>query len=171
MTTLRALYPIAIMPGRNFLGTPTGISHELEARIRAFAQVHGSLPLLVLVPRELRPGEALSWQAFLTPGPHGPVSMGLATEAMPKSLAPEGDAKGAKSPARKQGAIQGQARVKKAPHRPRVTGPALDQEIASLGARGMGAESIVKLLAARGVLVSERTVARRLAQARPGELL
>ncbi len=52
--------PIAIMPGRS----PLGIA-DLEGKVARFSQEHGALPVLVLVPRELRPGEALSWSAFL----------------------------------------------------------------------------------------------------------
>ncbi len=47
--------------------------------------------------------------------------------------------------------------------RPKATSEGLDREVARLGAKGLGAESIAKALQARGITVSERTVARRLA--------
>jgi hypothetical protein len=64
------LTKLAIMPGRNPLGlcVPRGIDSNMEERAQAFYAQHGVLPIIVLSPRELRPGEALSWTAFLTTG-------------------------------------------------------------------------------------------------------
>ena len=69
---LSSLIPIAIMPGRNPLGTPTGISPDLEEEVARFHAQHGALPIIVIIPRELRPGQALSWQAFFASTPQGP---------------------------------------------------------------------------------------------------
>jgi hypothetical protein len=56
---------MTIMPGHNPLGTPYGIAPALQKSVVSFYEAHGALPVLALVPRELRPGEVLSWSAYL----------------------------------------------------------------------------------------------------------
>ena len=166
---LSSLTPIAIMPGQNPLGTPTGISHELEARIRAFVQVHGSLPTLVLVPRELRPGEALSWSAHLVLA--GGLGAGQpntsASPGVTKNQVESGGLKRAKTPSGPKSGVRHQPGRE---GRPAATPPRVDQEICRLSQKGLGIRAIAEVLRGEGVQVSPRTVARRLA-ARQGELL
>jgi len=153
---ISALSLLAIMPGH----LPLGL--DLEERVKTFAEKHGCLPVLVFVPRELRPEEVLSWAVYLglgeglpelpgTPGP-APKSVRAGPVEVAKNASGPGDDvhhKGRAERARNRG-------------RPGIISKALAQEIVTLAAQGMGVETIVKTLQARGIWVSERTVARRL---------
>jgi hypothetical protein len=151
--------------------TPAGILPGslpgLDGAVGQFYQEHGRFPVLVLVPRPLSPGRVLSWQAFLAPGPHGPVTVPLASEDPAKNLVPQGDGLVDKSPSSQGGGkiYHPRARTALPPHRPRETSPEVDQEIEALGDRGFGARLITRLLNERGIKVSVRLVSRRLAAA------
>ncbi len=162
---LSNMTPIAIMPGGNPLGTPTGISPDLEEKVARFHAQHGTLPIIVLIPRELRPRQALSWQAFFAPAPQGSLTIPEGLPRRPSEQAQGGQSIGAITSPRGQGGDNYQKRPRGClpAGRPRAIGAEVDREIASLGAKGLGAESIVKILRASSVQVSERTVARRLA--------
>ena len=155
---LEVVRPIAIMPG----GMPLGrVDPSLEARVRAFCQEHGSLPVLVLLPRELRPGEALSWSAYLATGngvevdgPDAPASRGVAG-----SRAESGGPKRAKIPSGPKSGV-GHHHGKNG--RPVATTEEVDREIRRLSGEGLGVRAIAEALEREGAHVSPRTAARRL---------
>lgn len=165
-TTLRALYPIAIMPGGNPLGTPRGISPELDKRIAQFCEAQGDLPVILLVPRGLRPGEALSWSAYLALGEDLP---GVPGHPEPLQAIGEEKAPARTGDSRSREALPTPQKRKCPRGRPRETSADVDREIVSLAARGLGVETIRKILLGRGVNLSERSISERL-KARQGEL-
>lgn len=171
MATLRALVPIAIMPGKNPLGGH--LDKTLSEAVSAFYRKHGVLPLIVLKARELRPGEALSWTAFLiveaegqfkTEG-HHPLE---ALDIMPKPHAPivvtspEGGRGGMLIPPEPVSTMTSE--------KPGKRNPGLDGEILALGGKGLGARAIANALKSRGIEVSIRSISRRLATLQTKEL-
>jgi hypothetical protein len=143
---LDSLTPIAIMPGRNPLGlaVPQGIDPNIEARVAKFYQEHGVLPAILLVPRELRPGEAQSWSAYLALGEDLPGLPGCPGSA-PVPLVPK-----AQEPVTKINQQRDRGRPRKT-----VPGEVLE-------AQGSLREK------ARRAGVSHATIARRLAAHRQG---
>ncbi|MBU2008665.1 MAG: hypothetical protein KJ624_02240 [Chloroflexi bacterium] len=159
---LNKLVSFAIMAGRKPLGAPCGVDVVLEKGVASFYQAHGRLPILVLVPRELRPGEVLSWSAYpvLTDRLETRWLNTLSGLGVVKNQAEEGGLKRAKNPC---GPKSGVRRHVCREGRLSATTPGVDQEICRLSQEGLGIRAIAGVLRGRGVEVSPRTISRRLA--------
>jgi len=149
---------VAIMPGRD----PLRLSLEFERLVELYHHQHGELPALVLLPRPLGPKEALSWTAYLTRADSFDASQPntLADPGIPKNRAETGSPKRAKTPS---GPKSGVRHHPGREGRPFATTPGVDQEICQLSEEGLGVQAIAGVLAEKGIMVSPRTVARRLA--------